>query len=60
MKFHDTSRPLYLEIDACDIGLGNGLLQVREEMNCGGDKTQDSATLHQIAFASKYLLSVKQ
>ena len=30
MKFHDETRPLYLVIDACDVGLGASLLQTRD------------------------------
>ena len=33
MKFYDAARPLYLENDASSIGLGAGLLQVRDGMN---------------------------
>ena len=35
MMSGDTSKPLYLESDASGIGLGAGLLHVREGMNCG-------------------------
>ena len=35
MMFYDALMPLYLEIDASSVGLGAGLLQVRDDMNCG-------------------------
>ena len=35
IKFDDTSKPLYLKTDVSGIGLGAGLLQVRDGMNCG-------------------------
>ena len=38
LKFHDTSRPLHLEIEASDVSLGARLLQIRDGMNCGHDK----------------------
>ena len=33
MKCYDTSRSLYLETDVSGVGLGAGLLQVRDGMN---------------------------
>ena len=35
MKFYDALKPLYLETDASGIGIGDGLLQMTEGMNCG-------------------------
>ena len=55
MKFYDESRPLYLETDASGVGLGDGLLQVRESMICGCDEIPDDATLCPIAFTGKGL-----
>ena len=59
LKFYDTSKPLYLDIDASGIGLGASLLQMRKDMNCWFDKVTDNATLCPIAFASKSLSSVE-
>ena len=60
MKFYDASKPLYPQTVASGIGLGTGLLQEREGMNCGHDKVPHSATLCLIAFTSKSLSSVEQ
>ena len=43
IKFYDTLKPLYLEMDASGIDLGAGLLQVRKGMTCGHDKVPDNA-----------------
>ena len=45
MKFYDAARPLYLENNAFGIGLGAGLLLVRNGMNCGHDEIPDNAVL---------------
>ena len=58
MKFYNVLKPLYLEMDASGIGLGAGLFQVREGMNCGHEKVQDNVTLFRIVFASKSLTSM--
>ena len=34
MKFHDETKPLYLETDASQIGLGAALLQTRHGTTC--------------------------
>ena len=59
MKFYDTSKPLYLEMDVSGMGLGACLLQIRESMNCGHDEVLDNATLCLIAFACKSLSSMQ-
>ena len=46
--------------DASGVGLGTGLLKVRENLNCKYDKIQDSAMLWAIIFASKSLFSMEQ
>ena len=33
MKFYDTSKPQFLVADTSGISLGDGLLQVRDDMN---------------------------
>ena len=53
MKFYDASRPLHLEIDASGVGLGDGLLQVKDGMNCRCDEVLENTTMHPNAFTSK-------
>ena len=59
MKFYNVVGLLYLETDASDVGLGVGLLQVREGMNCLCDEAPDDMALYPIAFTSKSLFSVE-
>ena len=49
----------YTSIDKSGIGLGAGLLQVRDGMNCWHDETPDNAILCLTAFARKSLPSVE-
>ena len=60
MKFYDTSKPLHLETDASGIGLGAGLLQVRDGLNCRSDDILNDTALHPIAFVSRGLSSVEE
>ena len=55
MKFYDDTKPLYLETDACGVGLGVALLQLCKGMSCQKDMAPDNTILHPIAFASKHL-----
>ena len=59
MKLYDWKEPLYLESDTFGIGLGVGLLQVREEMNCWNDTAVDNFILRNTASVSKSQLSAK-
>ena len=59
MKFCDISRPLHLDTDASCVGLGVGLLQIREGMNCGHDDVPDNVTLHPILPANRSLLGAE-
>ena len=45
MSFHDAARTLYLVTDTSRIGLGPGLLQVRDGMNYGHDEIPDNVIL---------------
>ena len=45
MKFYNAARSLYLETDTSRIGIGAGLLLVRDGMNCRFDKIPDNAIL---------------
>ena len=59
MKFSDTSKPLNLETDASGIGIGTGLLQVRNGMSCRQDEVLDNTALCPTVFASKILSSME-
>ena len=60
MKFYDETKPLYLETDACGIGLGVTLLQTIDGTTCPRDTAPDNTLLRPITFASKSLTSVEQ
>ena len=45
MKFYNERELLQLETDVSGIGLGSGLLQVREGVNCPSDETPDNTAL---------------
>ena len=53
MKFYDASKPLYLQTDASGVGLGAGLLQMQQGMNCTYDEVPNKVALHPNAFASR-------
>ena len=59
MMFYDENEPQYLETDAFGVGLGVGLLQIREKINCPYDEAPDNTVLHPTAFASKSLPTAK-
>ena len=56
MKFHDGTKPLYLETDTSRVDLGASLLQTWEGTTCQKDMVPDNTILHPIAFASKSLM----
>ena len=56
MKFYNENEELYFETDALQVGLGAGLLQVREGMTCPRDIPPDSSILCQISFTCKTIL----
>ena len=60
MKFYDKNKPLYLETDALEIGLGAALLQIRDGATCPMDIEPDNTILRPIIFASKSLTSMEQ
>ena len=49
-KFYNETRPLYLEVGACGVGLGPGLLHMKDGMNCAQDEVADNTTMGPIAF----------
>ena len=60
MKCHDIREPLYLEADALRVGLGTGLLQMWDNLNCGCDEAPDNTMFWLITFPSKSLSSMEQ
>ena len=57
MMFYDKTRPLTLEREVSEVGLGAGLLQIRDEMNCPQDTASHSSLLKPIVSARKSLSS---
>ena len=55
MKFHNDTKPLYLETDASRVGLGAALLQLHKGTTWQKDVAADNTILHPIALASKSL-----
>ena len=45
MRFYGKIKPLYLETDASGVGLGAGLLHIRDSMNRTPDEAPNSAIL---------------
>ena len=45
MRFHDETKPLYLEIDESRIGLGANLLQTRSGTSYSRDTVPDNSIL---------------
>ena len=58
MKFYDDTKPLYIEVDACGVGLGEAaLLKTRSGISCPRDEAPDNSILSPIAFVRKSLAS---
>ena len=55
MKFYNERQLLDLEIDVSDDGLGQGLLQLREGINCPHDEAPDNTAQSTTVFTSKSL-----
>ena len=53
INYYDALKSMYLVMDVFGKGLGAGLLQMRECMNCGHDEVLDDVALCPIAFTSK-------
>ena len=45
MKFNDKTKPLYLEMDATEVGLGAALLQTRSGTSCPREEAPDNRIL---------------
>ena len=60
MKFHEETKPLYVDTDVFGIGLGSTLLQTRKGATYPRDIAPDSTILRPITFASKSLTSTEQ
>ena len=55
MTFYNETKPLYIETDMSQVGLGANLLQTRHNMSCHRDVMPDNSILRPIAFTSKSL-----
>ena len=55
MKLYNKTRPLYLQIDTSGVGLGAGLLQMRDGTNCPQDIAPGNIILRLLTFANKSL-----
>ena len=60
MKFYNETKPLYLEKGSSGVGLGAGLLQVRNGTIRPRDMAPNNKILRPIAFASKSLSSTEK
>ena len=59
MKLYNDTKPLYLETDASEVGLGAALLQLCDNTSCHNDMTPGNTILHPIAFVSKNLIGAE-
>ena len=60
MKFHNDTKPLYLERDGSGVSLGAALLQLSDNMNCPKDTAPHNTILCPIAFVSRSLTGAQQ
>ena len=59
MKFYDETKPLYIETDAFEVGLGAALLQTRSKTSYPRGEVPDNSILRPIAFYNKILTRVE-
>ena len=55
VEFYDETKPLYMKLDASEVGLGATMLQTRNNTSCAKDEVPDNNILRPIAFTSKGL-----
>ena len=55
MKYYDETKPLYTAMDASGAGLGDTLVQTRNNAICAKGEDPDNSILRPIAFTSKSL-----
>ena len=60
VKFYDETKPLYLETNSSESGLGATPLQTMDGVTCPRDIAPDNAILRPITFAGKGLTSAEQ
>ena len=60
MEFYDETKPLYIETDASEVGLGAALLQTRSNTNCHRGDMLDNSLLRPIVFSSKSLTGAEK
>ena len=55
MDMYDETKPLYIEMDACGVGLRAALVQRRSSTSCPRDEALDNSILRPIVFMSRSL-----
>ena len=59
-KFYDETKPLHIEKDASEVGLGSTLLQTRSNTSCPKEEAPDNSILRPIAFTTEILTGIEK
>ena len=60
MKFHNETKPLFIETDASGVGLEAAFLQTRSNTSCHRGRVPDNSILRPIAFSNKSLTGAEK